>query len=141
MINPAAAIRSYLLTDADLVALTRGVLDGVPTTFIWAERSTPGVGYTPALGGAVCVTVRGGQPDYTDVLLKPSIQVKCYGATDSLANAVYRAVYAALHNAHAGTVRWGQCDVLGQTLTEPGTGSGTEWPFVLSFFSMWVSNP
>jgi hypothetical protein len=134
MTDPAAAIRAYLLTDADLTALV--------STRIWAERSTPIPGYTPAVGGAVCVTVRGGQPSYSDALLCPSIQVKAYGATEALANAVYRAVFAALHNAHAGTVRWGQCDVLGQTLSEPGTGSGTEWPFVLSFFTMWVTaNP
>jgi hypothetical protein len=133
MTSIGGAIRDYLLTCADLTALVG--------TRIWAERSTPIPGYTPAAGGAVCVTVRGGQPDYSDALLKPSIQVKSYGATEVEANAVYRAVFAALHGARAGTVRWGQCDVLGQTLTEAGTGSGTEWPFVLSYYSMWISNP
>ena len=131
MTDVAAAIRAYLLTDADLVALVG--------TRVWAETSTPAAGYTPADGGAVCVMVRGGQPDYSDALLVPSIQVKCYAATAVAAGAVYRAVFMALHNARGGTVRWGQADTLGQTLTEPGTGSGTEWPFVLGYFSMWVA--
>lgn len=132
MVDVSAALRTHLLANTALYALT-----GVR---IWAETDTPMVGYTPADGGAVCFRVRGGQPEYSDLLLQPSFQFKCYGATAVTANAVYRALYAALQNTRAGsTVRWAQCEVLGQTLQEPETTGGAPWWFVLTFFQVYIA--
>ena len=132
MTDVSAALRTHLLANAALYALTGAR--------IWAETDSPPAGYTPAEGGAVCFKVRGGQPEYSDLLLYPSVQFKCYGATSLAANAVYRAVYTALQNTRAGgTVRWAQCEVLGQTLQEPESTGGAPWWFVLTFFQVYVA--
>jgi hypothetical protein len=128
MTDENKALRDFLLTNVALVALVR--------TRIWAGTDTPAAGYKPADGGAVCFKVRGGSPDYSDVLLDPSIQFKCYGATTVEAREVYAALYNALHQAHAWIMRAAWCDVLGQDLTEPETG----WPFVLAFFTVRIAN-
>ena len=129
MIDAGDAIRDHLVANAALYALV-----GVR---VYAERDVPPPGYKPAASGpCVCVKVRGGLPHPSDALLEPSVQVKCYGADETEANQVYRALYGALHNGGSGVVRWGQCEVLGQTLTERDTG----WPFVLSFYKLWIDN-
>ena len=135
MTDPIEAIRDYLLTKTDLTTLLAAYKGSYA---LFTGTDTPGEGYTPAQGGAVCLTVRGGQPDFSDALLKPSVQAKCYGSSPRVASAVYRAVYGALHNARGGRlVRWGQCDVLGQALSE----QSTQWNFVLSYYTVWVANP
>jgi hypothetical protein len=135
MTDVIEALRDYLLTKTDLTTLLAPYLTSYA---LFGGMDTPGPGYTPAQGGAICFTVRGGQPDYSDALLKPSIQMKCYGSSPQVANRVYRALYGVLHNARGGSlVRWAQCDVLGQSLTEPSTG----WPFTLSFFTVWIGQP
>jgi hypothetical protein len=131
MTDVAEAIHTHLLADAALTALV--------VNRIYAEADTPPVGYKPSDGGAVCFKVRGGWPDGSDLLMIPSVQCKCYGVSRLAANAVYRAVYHALHNTRAGsTVRWGQVEVIGQTLTEPDTQGGSPWWFNLSFFTVYV---
>lgn len=128
MIDENKAIRDFLLTNAALVALVGAR--------VWAGTDVPAAGYKPSDGGAICLKVRGGGPDYTDLLLDPSVQLKCYGATAVTARAVYAALYDALHQAKSGTIRHAWCDVLGQDLTEPETA----WPFVLTFFTVRVAN-
>ena len=129
MIDAGDAIRDHLLANTALYALVG--------TRVYAERDVPPPGYQPVTDGAcVCVKARGGVPNYTDALLEPSVQAKCYGTDETTANAVYRALYGALHNSGSGVVRWSQCEVLGQTLTERDTG----WPFVLSFHKLWIDN-
>jgi hypothetical protein len=127
-----SALRDYLLSKTDLTTL----LAAYGTSYaLFAGADVPGPGYTPAQGGAVCFKVRGGQPDYSDALLKPSIQLKCYGSSALIANQVYRALYDVLHNARGGSlVRWAQCEVLGQALSEQSTG----WPFYLTYFTVWI---
>jgi hypothetical protein len=132
MTDVAAAIRTHLLANTALYALVG--------ERVYAEIDAPPVGATPAGGGVICFKVRGGGPDYSDALLYPSIQFKCYGVSRLAANAVYQALYAALQNTRAGgTVRWAQCEVLGQTLQEPETTSGAPWWFVLTYFQVYVA--
>lgn len=130
MIDAPKALRDYLLTNAALVALVG--------TRIYAETNTPATDYTPSDGGAVCFQFRGGKADYSDALMVPSVQFKCYGATTVKAQEVYRALYTALQNAAAGTMRWARCEVAGQSLAEEPSGG---WPFVLTFFKVWIANP
>ena len=129
MNNVAKTLRDYLLTQAGLMALTG--------TRIYAEANSPPAGYKPSDGGAVCFKARGGRPDYVDVIVTPSMQFKCYGATELLANLVYAALYDALHNAQTNAIRGARCEILGTTLAEPETG----WPFVLTFFRVPIANP
>lgn len=128
MIDAPKAILDYLLAQPGVTALT--------DTRIWAESSTPPPGYKPSEGAGLCMRARGGLPDASDGFLRVSWQCKCYGATAVEANALYRVVYSALHNAQAGTLRWGRCEVLGQPLLEPETN----WPFILTVFELWVAN-
>jgi hypothetical protein len=128
LVDYGQALRRFLLADAGLAALVG--------ERIYANSDVPEAGYTPGVGGAICFTLRGGRPEYVDVLLRASVQFRCYAATEVEADALYRALYAALHNAQSAAVRWARCEVLGQPLVEPETG----WPMVLSVFTVWLAN-
>jgi hypothetical protein len=131
VINLSEAIRTHLLANVALAALVQGR--------VYAERSSPPAGYRPDQGPCVCLLIRGGLPEYSGLLQYPSVQLKCYGTSIDNANAVYRAVFAALHETRAGTVvRWGQLENLGQTLLEPDQPPGSPWYFVLTFVRMFV---
>lgn len=128
MTDPHKAVRDYLLTNGALVALT--------STRIYAAKDTPPTGYTPATtGAAICLKVAGGSPDYSGALISPRIQFKCYAATEVAAQALFSALYGALHEQAGGEVRWAMCETLGQIIPEPDTG----WLFALSYFRVWLS--
>jgi hypothetical protein len=121
------AIRDHLLGNAPLVALVGAR--------VYASRDVPPPGYDPSSGACLTFKVRGGDVHYSDAIYIPSVQFKCYGATETAADAVYRALYDALHSKHGAVVRWGQIEVLGQPLAEPQTG----WPFVYCAFRLWIT--
>jgi hypothetical protein len=124
----AAAIRTCLVAKTGLA--------GVFGSRIYAQRSTPPVAYQPSQGAAICLLIRGGQPNYSGALIEPSVQFKVYGASEAVAGAAYNALFDACHDkAGNGIVRWSRSEVLGQPLTEPDSG----WPFVLAFFKFWVA--
>lgn len=124
MIDANAKIREFLVADVPLVNLCG--------TRIYAGRDVPPEGYNPADGDAITFKIRGGSPDYDDALLSPSVQFKCYGATELAAMACYRALYDALHNGTGATVLHGESEILGQALEEPDT----QWTFVLAYFTV-----
>lgn len=131
MLDVHDIIRDYLLTQS-------GVTDLVGT-HIYAGRDVPPETYALDDDGP-CVTfrVRGGNEDYEGALLTPSVQFKCYGATDYEANEVYRAVDDALHVQHDATtgILHAEREVMGQPLEEPQT----EWPYTLAFYLVMVRN-
>ena len=122
MIDPHTIVEGFLDKQADL--------DGV---LLYPGEDVPPPGYTPGDNGD-CITfkVRGGDSDYEDALLRPSVQFKCYGSSEVEANACYRALYDALHNGSGEHVLHAEVETIGQTLEEPETG----WYFVLSYFSV-----
>jgi hypothetical protein len=124
MIDANATIKAALLANSALVALTG--------QRIWAARNLPPEGYTPSQGGAVGFRIRGGSTLYHGGLQYPSVQFKCYGATEIIANNVYRALYDALLVPSVG-IRSAVIEVLGQPAEEE---SG--WPFVLAFYTIWL---
>lgn len=126
MNDAGAMIRTSLLTQAALTAIT--------STRIWAERSTPIVGYKPQDGGAIAFKVRGGGLMYHNGLMSPSVQFKCYGLDEATANTVYRALFDVLHDQAFASIRAATCEVLGQTSLE----QDTLWPFVLTYFTIWL---
>ncbi len=126
MIDVPLAIRTYLVAQPSLTALTG--------QRIWAERAVPPAGYVPAQGGAIAYRLRGGNVTY-ETLINPSVQFKCYGADEAVAQSVYRALVDVLHEPTGNRVfKQSLCEVLGQTLDEPDTG----WVFVLTFFRFWL---
>jgi hypothetical protein len=124
MIDALKLLRDFLLADAGYVAVVTGGT--------YAGRNVPPVGYDPGDGPCTVFDVRGGRPDYDDALLMPSVQFKCYGSSEVEANACYRALYDALHDATGEHVLHAEVETIGQTLEEPETG----WFFVVSHFSV-----
>lgn len=132
MTDVEAALRTFLLAQAGVHALTG--------TRIWTGRDTPPAGYTPADGSALCLKVRGGAAEYSDLLLYASVQVKCYGETAVDANTLARALWDALQGTRAGgTVRWARQETMGVVLSEPQTEGGAPWWFVLTYYTVYVA--
>ena len=126
-----SAIRTLLVADSGLTALVN--------TRVFAGRDVPPPGTAPGDGACLTFRVRGGAGgyrgrDYEDALIVPSVQFKCYAASEIKAFEVYRALVDALHNGHDGTVLHAEEAGVGQPVEEPGT----EWRFVLSFFEVMV---
>ena len=127
MIDPNAKVLALLEADTTLVALVG--------SRIYAGRDVPREGYNPDDGSAICFRVRGGMGfDLEDAILTPSFQFKCYGASEIAAMTCYRTLVDALHNGHSADVLRGIQESVGQILEEPGT----EWPFVLAFFTVHI---
>ena len=125
MIDPHAKLLTLLEADSDLVTLCG--------SRIYAGRNVPPRGYTPDDGSAITFRVRGGPGfDEEDAILTPSVQFKCYGSSEIGAMTCYRVLVDALHNGSSADVLRGIQESVGQLLEEPGT----EWPFVLTFFTV-----
>lgn len=132
MTDVEAALRTFLLARSGVYALTG--------TRIWTGRDTPPPDYTPADGSALCVKVRGGAAEYSDLLLYASVQCKGYGATPVDAQALARALWDALQGTRAdGVVRWARQETMGVVLSEPQTDGGGPWWFVLTHYTVYVA--
>lgn len=130
MIDVAKAIRDYLIAQGALTALTG--------ERIYAETDVPPAGYQPSDGACICFRMRGGTVDFSDAILWPSVQFKCYGSDDVEANTLYRVLFDVLHGVPepSAVVRAAYLETAGETLAEPETG----WPFVLTFYRMMIAN-
>ncbi len=127
MIDVETAIRDFLKVRPEITQYTGAR--------IYAGRDVPPVGYSlPDNGACIVFRTRGGTPDYDDALLNPSVQFKCYGASEYLAMQVYRALYDVLHGGYDANILHAEAEVLGQSLEEPET----QWPFVLTYFTVMV---
>jgi hypothetical protein len=127
MIDPYAKLMTLLEADTALVVLC--------DDRIYAGRDVPPKGYNPGDGSAVTFRIRGGFGfDEEDAILTPSFQFKCYGSTELAAMTCYRTLVDALHNGYSADVLRGIQESVGQLLEE----SGTEWPFVLVFFTVHI---
>lgn len=137
MIDEPGVIRAFLAGQSAISDLVGSRL--------YAETDVPPEGYRPAQGSALVLLVRGGEAlgEQRAALLRPSVQVKCYGGGGSAweqrrsARALYRALFDVLEDARDGTVLGATLEVGGQMLAEPDTG----WPFVLAFWEFTVRNP
>jgi hypothetical protein len=127
MIDASKVILDFLLSRPGLTNLVE--------QRIYAEVNSPPAGYTPAgTGPAICFKSRGGQIDYVRKLLMPSIQFKCYGATEVESNEVYRALFDVLDGAQTYNILFAGQETPGQILLEPDTG----WIFTLVFYTIFV---
>jgi hypothetical protein len=97
-------------------------------------------GYAPSLSGpAILFSRRGGNVDYTGLVLNPSVQFRCYAASSAKAGELDRALYDALHDKHGPGIKRARAEVLGQPLIEPETDP--PWHYVLSFYRVRITNP
>lgn len=124
MIDPQTLVRTFLAGRAELTSLVG--------ERIYAGRERPPVGYSPADGPCIAFKVRGGQPDYDDALLLPSMQFTCWAGSEEASYEVYRALYDALHNGHSASILRGLSEVLGQVAEEAETG----WYFTFAAFKL-----
>jgi hypothetical protein len=124
------------MIDVDAAAVALARLDAALVTAVGGRiygGDAPPVEYNPAVGGAVCLRSRGGPTRY-DQLLDVSIQAKCYGQTAVAAWHTYQLTYDALHEKSSSAVTFSQSQVIGQTLTEPGTGRD----YILAYFRLFM---
>lgn len=127
MRDTAATIRAHLATNTALTALVG--------TRIYAGTSLP-AGYTPDAGPAVLFGNRGGADTYSGASLTPSVQFRCYGASDAVVRQVDRAVYDALVDQPGQYIRTARLETIGQLMNDPETG----WPYMWSAYRVWVVN-
>lgn len=119
-LDPHATLLTYLENHAELAGVQ--VVSG---------RHLPPPGWKPGEGELVIFNMRGGYPSYEGEHLFVSFQMKCYGLTELEAMTVYRKVRKALHYQRGNGVKWAEEEGFGR----PGYEM-TQWPFVLSFFSV-----
>ena len=129
VIDDHKILRDYLVADAGLSALV--------STRIYAARDVPPEGYKPSTGSCLVFKRRGGPPtDESGQVIVNSYQFKCYGSGGNdnqqviNAEAVYRALYDALHFQSTYDILGAEEESRGSSLPETDTG----WMFVLAFF-------
>jgi hypothetical protein len=127
MIDTDAEIREYLVGQASLTVLAG--------QRIYASLYLP-KGYTPDDGPALLFSPRGGAIDYSSLVLNPSYQFRSYGKTLEKARELDRALFDALNDISYCDIKSARMEAIGQPLQEQGTG----WPFVLSFYRIFLGN-
>lgn len=128
MIDINQRILTFLLTVSPITTLTG-------TQRLYPGRDIPPKEYQPQLGQALVWKVRGGQTDYSNSQLNPSVQFKSYGATEVAAMTLDRALFDAFDRPATGLFKSVQVEVLGQLIEEPQTN----WISVLSFYKFWFN--
>ena len=124
MLDVERAFREWVLAAPGVTALT--------DARVYAGRDVPPVGYALTDGACIALKTRGGAIGYDGAIYTASFQVKCYAETEVEAMALYRALYDALDCATGRAVLHAELEGPGTPLEEPET----EWPFVLSYWSV-----
>lgn len=128
VVDVNAKVRSHLAANGTLVADV--------STRIYPGRENPPQGYNPSDGGCVCFAVRGGDMQYEDAHVRPSVQFTVWNSSPLTAWSSYRKLFDALHEQHTEHVLYGYQDQMGQSLRDPET----DWPFVLTAFQLVIRN-
>lgn len=127
MIDVEATILEYLKTQPGLTALTN---DRIHASLYFPKE------YKPAEGQGLLFNVRGGDQDYTSLVLRPSVQFRSYGATPALARELDLALYGVLNDKSYCQIKIARLESIGQPLQDPAT----RWPYVLTFYRFFISN-
>lgn len=85
---------------------------------------------------SILFNIRGGGPDYSGLVLSPSVQFRSYGPTPAAAREVDKALYDSLHDKSYCKMKMARLEVIGQLLQDPAT----RWPYVLSFYRISISS-
>ena len=127
MIDVEAEIRAFLVGQAALTALVGAR--------IYAGTDVPAVDYQPSVGPCICFKVRGGRFETEQRgLIAPSVQFKCYGATELEANGCYRTLHDVLDLGRGATMRYALAEGPGQLLQDQERDK--DWWFTLVFYTM-----
>jgi len=129
MIDIEATIREYLAEQTEISA-----------TFgkrIYAARSLP-AGYTPDRGPGLLLNVRGGGQAFHSNLYTPSVQMRIYGKTEADVRAAANQLYEAINDTQSREFAYVRMQegTLPSLLNEPGTN----WPYVLCYYTFQVRN-
>jgi hypothetical protein len=129
-----AIIRSHLRNDANLTAITGDNL--------WFKVEPPSFsqgGYNPERDGpGIVFMTRGGNTDYSSVLLQPSVQYRCFGTTELQAYDVYLALVDALQDQRSadGCILISRIETQGQITRD----NNTNFPIVFCAFRHVIYN-
>lgn len=126
MVDWRKKLRTYLLTQAPLVALTG--------QRIYASDQLP-TGYKPSDGVAILIGMRSGGMDYSSQILRIATQFRIYGATQAQIITADSTLFDVLNDAQA-VLLSARLDVPGQQLTHPDT----LWNFMLTFYQLHFQN-
>ena len=104
---------------------------------VYIARSLP-AGYKVADGPALLAMVRGGSQAYSSQMYWPSVQFRCYAGTEKEARLAGRALYDALNDTQARGCAWIRMEegTLPVLMNEPGSN----WPYMLAFFTLAMQN-
>lgn len=127
MIDAQGVVRAFVAGRPGVSAVAGGR--------VYAEVDLPEQ-YAIADGPAVLLGIRGGAPSYDDNHLETSVQMRCYGATQTEAWRMYRALYDAVHGKSGTGVQRARCAVVGQLVRDPET----MFYYVITFFTFWLHN-
>lgn len=128
MIDAEATLTAYLLQQAGLTALVGQNL--------WAATDPPKSYPGPAVSPALVFVARGGGVDYSDAILARSFQFRAIGQTEAAARQLDQALYTALHGGKSYEIKHAEMQQAGNLLIDPDT----DWPFVLSAYTVLFSN-
>lgn len=128
MTDVESIVRAYL---ASVTAVTTLV-----SIRIYASQNLP-PGYSVSNGPAILFGPRGGGQDYSSKMLTPSMQFRCYAATEKLARQVSNALYDALNDHSGSGIKYSRMEegTYPTLLTEPEIN----WPYVISYFKIYVT--
>lgn len=121
----------------DVQAAVLGFLEArLPAVKHVAGQDKPPKGHKPNDGNLIVFKTRGGSHSHDADHLFPSMQFKCYAATELAAMQLYGSLFDALNHQSGDGIKWSESETIGQPLYEPDTS----WPYVLAFFNVTVAN-
>jgi hypothetical protein len=127
MTDVEAVILEYLKSQPGLTVLTE---DRIHASLYFPK------GYKPADGQGLLFNIRGGDPDYTSLVLRPSVQFRSFGLTPALARELDLALYDVLNDKSYCQIKIARLEAIGQPLQDPAKS----WPYVLSYYRFYISN-
>lgn len=128
MTKPGAVLVAYLKTVTEITA--------VVSTRIYSGKNFP-PGYSVSDGPAILMQPRGGEIHYSGKALEPSMQIRCYGANELVAENLSGLVFTALNNHQGNGLVGAYLEAMPTPLRDPETG----WDYVLSYYKVFITNP
>ncbi len=128
MTKPGAVLVAYLKSVAAIVAMTG--------SNIYASKDFP-AGYSVITSPGILIQTRGGAIHYSGKALEPSMQIRCYGLTEKIAENLNGLVFDALHYHKGNGIVNAYLEAMPTPLRDPETG----WDYVLSYYQLFLTNP
>ena len=127
----------------DALAVARAWLSTIPEVSaiagarVWAGRYLAD-GYKPEQGPALLIGLRGGQQDYSNQVLTPSLQLRFYGATEADASRLQRATHDAINDRRSPANHILFCRLEDGTYPTLLEEPGSKWPYYLAYYRLFI---